>query len=96
MCGFISRKNRPSRDEFCCQKCGLAGPADLIASVNIALLGKAELGRGDVTRPDAAMQADQQSIGLGSQESEGITKLLRPEDLFAALAASSAIYGRVV
>ena len=39
---------------FRCQCCGLAGPADLIAAANIAFLGSCDLGRGEVTRPDAA------------------------------------------
>jgi IS605 OrfB family transposase len=109
-CGHVSRKNRPSRDRFRCRICRLAGPADLIASVNIASLGKvvlvredawrremeSELGRGDVTRPDAAVQADQSaafdrlSVGLVPS---GTVELVRPEDLPAALAASSALLG---
>lgn len=35
-CGYIDRKNRPTRDNFCCQSCGFAGPADSIAARNIA------------------------------------------------------------
>ncbi|WP_243719701.1 transposase [Actinomadura sp. KC06] len=34
-CGHVSRKNRPARDDFCCVVCGLAGPADHIAAVNV-------------------------------------------------------------
>lgn len=34
-CGHVSRKNRPVRDAFCCKVCGLAGPADLVAAVNV-------------------------------------------------------------
>jgi putative transposase len=34
-CGRVSRKNRPCRDDFCCVVCGLAGPADHIAAVNV-------------------------------------------------------------
>ncbi|MBO2446300.1 transposase [Actinomadura barringtoniae] len=34
-CGHVSRKNRPTRDTFCCVVCGLAGPADHIAAVNV-------------------------------------------------------------
>ncbi|MFI0451401.1 RNA-guided endonuclease InsQ/TnpB family protein [Actinomadura sp. 6N118] len=34
-CGHVSRKNRPTRDLFCCRRCGLAGPADEVAAVNI-------------------------------------------------------------
>ncbi len=35
-CGTIDKKNRPTRDEFRCVSCGLAGPADRIAATNIA------------------------------------------------------------
>lgn len=34
-CGHVSRKNRPTRDNFTCVVCGLAGPADHIAAVNV-------------------------------------------------------------
>jgi putative transposase len=34
-CGHIDKANRPSRDRFACKRCGLAGPADLIAAANI-------------------------------------------------------------
>jgi putative transposase len=46
-CGHLSKRNRPSRDVFCCQRCGLAGPADHIAARNIS-------GRAAVMQPDAA------------------------------------------
>ncbi|WP_344488010.1 transposase [Glycomyces endophyticus] len=35
LCGHTERSNRRSRDEFCCRGCGLAGPADVIAAVNV-------------------------------------------------------------
>lgn len=35
-CGTVDKKNRPTRDEFRCGSCGLAGPADRIAATNIA------------------------------------------------------------
>lgn len=35
-CGTVDKKNRPTRDEFRCVSCGLAGPADRIAATNIA------------------------------------------------------------
>ena len=35
-CGRVDTKNRPTRDEFRCVSCGLAGPADRIAATNIA------------------------------------------------------------
>jgi IS605 OrfB family transposase len=34
-CGHIDKKNRKTRDEFVCIKCGLAGSADAIAALNI-------------------------------------------------------------
>jgi IS605 OrfB family transposase len=49
-CGLIDRRNRPTRDVFCCARCGLAGPADHIAARNIA-------GRAAVMQPDAAPPA---------------------------------------
>jgi putative transposase len=35
-CGMVDKRNRPTRDEFRCVSCGLAGPADRIAATNIA------------------------------------------------------------
>lgn len=35
-CGHISKANRLTRDEFRCESCGFAGPADHIAAMNIA------------------------------------------------------------
>ncbi len=40
-CGHVSKSNRPHRDSFLCQSCGLAGPADYIAAVNIRVRGRA-------------------------------------------------------
>lgn len=34
-CGHTCRANRRSRDWFCCVVCGLAGPADHVAAVNV-------------------------------------------------------------
>ncbi|MEU0373785.1 transposase [Streptomyces sp. NPDC006283] len=34
-CGHTARNNRPVRDVFCCRRCGLAGPADHVAGVNV-------------------------------------------------------------
>jgi IS605 OrfB family transposase len=34
-CGHTDRGNRRSRDHFCCRRCGLAGPADVVAGVNV-------------------------------------------------------------
>jgi IS605 OrfB family transposase len=34
-CGHTERANRPDRDRFCCRRCGLAGPADVVAGVNV-------------------------------------------------------------
>jgi IS605 OrfB family transposase len=46
-CGMIDKRNRATRDVFCCIRCGLAGPADHIAARNIS-------GRAAVMQPDAA------------------------------------------
>lgn len=43
-CGTIDRKNRPSRDAFCCASCGFSAPADHVAAINIA--------RAAVTQPE--------------------------------------------
>ncbi|WP_328893538.1 RNA-guided endonuclease InsQ/TnpB family protein [Streptomyces sp. NBC_00236] len=34
-CGNTERANRPTRDHFSCRRCGLAGPADHVAGVNV-------------------------------------------------------------
>jgi IS605 OrfB family transposase len=34
-CGHTERANRPTRNHFCCRRCGLAGPADVVAGVNV-------------------------------------------------------------
>lgn len=38
-CGHTERGNRRTRDHFSCRRCGLAGPADHVAGVNIAQRG---------------------------------------------------------
>lgn len=48
VCGYIDKKNRPTRNDFCCQSCGYAGPADSIAAVNIGR-------RAVVNRPDVGV-----------------------------------------
>ncbi|MHC5261006.1 RNA-guided endonuclease InsQ/TnpB family protein [Streptomyces sp. UC4497] len=34
-CGHTEKANRSTRDHFCCRRCGLAGPADHVAGVNV-------------------------------------------------------------
>ena len=34
-CGYADKKNRKTREGFCCQACGYAAPADNVAAVNI-------------------------------------------------------------
>ena len=34
-CGHTGRANRSPRDHFHCRRCGLAGPADVVAGVNV-------------------------------------------------------------
>jgi len=38
-CGHVHRKNRRTRDDFLCTRCGLSLPADLNAAINIAVRG---------------------------------------------------------
>lgn len=40
LCHHTEKTNRKSRDEFECRGCGLAGPADLIAAVNVRARGR--------------------------------------------------------
>ena len=35
-CGHVSPNNRPERDRFCCESCGLEGHADIFAAINIS------------------------------------------------------------
>jgi len=35
VCGHVDKRNRRSQAEFCCRRCGHAGPADVIAARNI-------------------------------------------------------------
>ncbi|WP_263399791.1 RNA-guided endonuclease InsQ/TnpB family protein [Saccharopolyspora pogona] len=35
LCGHTERANGPNRDFFSCRRCGLAGPADVVAGVNV-------------------------------------------------------------
>jgi IS605 OrfB family transposase len=49
-CGHLERKNRPTRDSFRCRSCGFAGPADLIAALNVA--GRARVAWAFVNTPN--------------------------------------------
>jgi len=40
LCHHTERANRKTRDEFECRGCGLAGPADVIAAVNVRARGR--------------------------------------------------------
>jgi putative transposase len=56
-CGHCDNANRPTRDRFCCQACGLAAPADQIAARNIrarAAVMRPNDGNGPVKVSDAA------------------------------------------
>lgn len=46
-CGHIDKRNRPTRDDFRCKRCGHAGPADHNAAINIGR-------RAAVMQPNAA------------------------------------------
>ncbi|WP_083983638.1 RNA-guided endonuclease InsQ/TnpB family protein [Actinomadura hibisca] len=54
-CGHVSRRNRPRRDDFRCQVCGLAGPSDHIAAVNVRQ--RARVAWVFVNAPDAAEES---------------------------------------
>jgi putative transposase len=43
-CGLVRAANRVTRSFFCCAGCGLTGPADAIAALNIAHRGGLQLG----------------------------------------------------
>ncbi|HEU5029367.1 MAG TPA: transposase [Spirillospora sp.] len=49
-CGHVSKNNRPTRGRFLCVGCGLAGPADGIAAVNVRQ--RARTAWAFVTMPD--------------------------------------------
>lgn len=49
-CGLVDKKNRPTRDDFHCQCCGYAAPADNVAARNIA-------SRAVVNQPNVGAQA---------------------------------------
>ncbi|WP_199850402.1 RNA-guided endonuclease InsQ/TnpB family protein [Streptomyces sp. CMB-StM0423] len=48
-CGHTERGNRPTRDRFRCRRCGLAGPSDHVAGVNVR--ERARLAWGFVNSP---------------------------------------------
>lgn len=55
-CGHIDKRNRPTQSHFSCVGCGLAGPADTFAAINIGR-------RAAVNRPNARVGAiDFQSL----------------------------------
>ena len=54
-CGHISKRNRPHRDVFRCERCGFAGPADHIAARNIS--GRAVVSLPHAARPMASSHA---------------------------------------
>ncbi|MFC9973991.1 RNA-guided endonuclease InsQ/TnpB family protein [Spirillospora sp. NPDC127200] len=56
-CGHVCRRNRPARDDFRCVVCGLAGPADHVAAVNVRQ--RARTAWAFVNTPDAAVSPSQ-------------------------------------
>jgi IS605 OrfB family transposase len=52
-CGLVARGNRRDRNTFVCLGCGLAGPADHIAALNISRRG-VEVARAAVSQPNEA------------------------------------------
>ncbi|MFF3317717.1 RNA-guided endonuclease InsQ/TnpB family protein [Streptomyces sp. NPDC003035] len=53
-CGHTERANRPTREHFRCRRCGLAGPADHVAGVNIAKRGALAWGFVNSPVPESA------------------------------------------
>jgi IS605 OrfB family transposase len=51
-CGHTARNNRPTRDTFHCRRCGFAGPADVVAGINVR--DRARSAWVFVKRPDPA------------------------------------------
>ncbi|GAB2492528.1 RNA-guided endonuclease InsQ/TnpB family protein [Nocardiopsis aegyptia] len=51
-CGHTARNNRPTRDTFRCRRCGFAGPADVVAGINVR--DRARSAWVFVNRPDPA------------------------------------------
>ena len=49
-CKFVSKKNRPTRDRFCCKQCGFCESADFVAAWNIQA-------KADVNQPMVAGMA---------------------------------------
>lgn len=54
VCGHIDKANRPSQSVFRCQHCGHAANADVVGAVNIAALGRVEIGAAVVSRPNVS------------------------------------------
>lgn len=60
-CGYTARANRPERDLFCCRRCGLAGPADHVAAVNVRQ--RARVAWAFVNTPAPAVKCPARSTG---------------------------------
>jgi putative transposase len=56
-CGHVAKGNRPSQAVFCCQSCGVSGPADSIAARNIRA-------RAFGDKPMVASESDKTYFGL--------------------------------
>ncbi|USX50393.1 transposase [Lentzea sp. HUAS12] len=56
-CKDTSRSNRPTRDTFCCRRCGLAGPADVVAAVNVRNRARSAWVHVNAPEPAAAQAA---------------------------------------
>ncbi|MEU0877853.1 transposase [Lentzea sp. NPDC005914] len=52
-CGHTARSNRSSRDHFRCRACGLAGPADHVAGINVRNRARSVWALVNVPRPAA-------------------------------------------
>ncbi|MFI0451916.1 RNA-guided endonuclease InsQ/TnpB family protein [Actinomadura sp. 6N118] len=64
-CGHVSKKNRPTRGQFLCVACGLAGLADDIAAVNVR--NRARTAWAFVTMPDPDPTTSPPGPGTGQR-----------------------------
>ena len=78
-CGLVERGNRHDRNAFVCLGCGLAGPADHIAAVNIAR-------RGVVVARAAVSQPNDSLVGVKAPGAGGVVS----HDASSSPGASSA------
>jgi putative transposase len=75
-CGHCAKENRPDQATFRCQRCGLAGLADLIAALNIRVRGWAALSQPNADAVGSASPVP--GVGLNAHTLSGWDRLLPP------------------